>query len=90
MEMRIVAPDEASATALAEQLAIACGSERISLREEHLAVEVLIDRDPDPAIMRVVDTVERWFGHARVATVEMSLGERSYKFARWVPVQTGS
>jgi hypothetical protein len=87
MEMRIVVPDTASATALAERLTVAFGSERISLRGEHRQVDVLIDPEPEPAIVRVVDTVERWFDQARVGTVEMWLGERSYRLAQWVPVE---
>jgi hypothetical protein len=87
MEMRIVVPDAASASALAERLAVALGSERISLERERREVDVLIDREPEPAIVRVVDTVERWFEQARVGTVELWLGERSYKLARWVPVE---
>ena len=79
MEMRIVAPDAASATALAKRLTIAFGTERISLRGERPEVDVLIDREPDPAILRMLDTVERWFDQARVGTVELWLEERSYK-----------
>jgi len=48
MEMRFVAPDAASATALAERLTIAFGTERISLRGERPEVDILIDREPDP------------------------------------------
>jgi hypothetical protein len=84
MEMTVVAPDEMSATALAERLALAFGSDRILLREGHRAVEVWLDPEPDPIIVRVVDTVERWCDQARVATVELWLGERSYRIARWV------
>lgn len=87
MEMRIVVPDTAGATALAAQLTVAFGSERISLRRERPEVDVRIDGEPDPAIVRVVDTVERWFDQARIGRVEMWLGERSYMLARWVPAQ---
>lgn len=90
MELRIVVPDAASATSLAERLTSALGSERISLRGERREVDVLIDREPEPAIVSVVDTVERWFDQARVATVELRLGERSYRFAQWVPAETWS
>jgi hypothetical protein len=89
MEMRIVVPDAAEATALAEQLTIALGSERISLQGERLEVDLLIDGEPDSAIVRVVDTVERWFDQARIRTVEMWLGDRSYMLARWLPTETG-
>lgn len=88
MEMRIVVPDTAGATALAEWLTVALGSERISFEEERPVVDVLIDGEPDRAIVRVVDTVERWFDQARTATVEMWLEGRSYMLARWVPTET--
>ena len=87
MEMRIVVPDAAGATALAEQLAIAFGSERISLGGGRREVDVRIEGEPDPAIVRVVDAVERWFDQARVGTVEMWLGERSYTRTQWVRVE---
>jgi hypothetical protein len=38
--------------------------------------------------VRVVDAVERWFEQTRIGTVEMWLGERSYKLARWVAAET--
>ncbi len=85
MEIRIVVPDTASACALAERLTIAFGSEHISLRGDRSEVDVLIDREP--AIVRVVDAVERWFRQARVGTVELWLGERSYKLAHWVAME---
>jgi hypothetical protein len=88
MEMRIVVPDAANAAVLAEQLTVAFGSERISLRGERREVDVLIDPEPDPAILRVLDAVERWIDQARVGSVEMWLGERSYRIARWVPAET--
>jgi hypothetical protein len=87
VEIRIVAPDTASASALAERLAIAFGSERISFREDRKEVDVLIDPEPEPAIVRAIETVERWFDQARVGTVELWLGERSYKLAHWVPAE---
>ena len=88
MEMRIVLPDAASASLLADRLTAAFGSERISLRGDRREVDVLLDREPDPAIVRVLDAVERWLDQARVASVEMWLGERSYRLARWVPAET--
>jgi hypothetical protein len=87
MEIRIVVPDAARATALAERLTNALGSERISVRGEPAGVDVQIDGEPDPAIVGVLDTVERWFAQARVGTVEMWLGERSYRLAQWVPFE---
>jgi len=84
MEMRIVVPEAADASALAARLANAFGSERISCGE-HREIDVRIDGENDPAVVRVVDAVEQWFGQARVGTVEMWLGERSYRLAQWVP-----
>jgi hypothetical protein len=78
-EMRIVVPDTASASALAERLTVAFGSEHISLGRGRSEVDVLIDREPESAIVRVIDTVERWVEQARVDTVELWLGERSYR-----------
>lgn len=90
MEMRILVPDAASASALAEQLVAACGSDNITLHGERREVDVLIDREPDPSIVRVVDTVERWLEQTRVGTVELWLGERSYRLARSIPVESWS
>ncbi len=87
MEIRIVVPDTASAYALAERLIAAFGSEHISLRGDRGEVDVQIDREPEPGLVRVLDTVERWFDQARVGTVELWLGERSYKLAHWVPLE---
>ena len=69
MEMRIVVPDAASATVLADRLTVSFGAERISLRMERREVDVLIDREPDPAILRVLDAVERWIDQSRVGSV---------------------
>jgi hypothetical protein len=88
MEMRIVVPDAASATVLADRLTVTFGPERISLRRERREVDVLIDPEPEPAILRVLDAVERWIDQARIGSVEMWLGERSYRIARWVPAES--
>ena len=88
MEIRIVVPDAVSATLLADRLTVAFGCDRISLRGERREVDVLIDREPDPAILRVLDAVERWLDQARVGSVEMWLGERSYRLAGWAPAET--
>ncbi len=90
MEMRILVPDAASASSLAERLVVACGTDHITLRGERPQVDVLIDREPDPAIVRVVDTVERWLEQTRVGTVELWLGEHSYRLARASPVESWS
>lgn len=83
MEMRIVVPDRSSASALAERLTSVVGSERVSLRGERRQVDVVLDREPERAIVSLVDAVARWFEHARVASTEMWLGDRSYRFAQW-------
>ncbi len=86
MKMRIVVPDTASASALAERLTSSFGADPVSLRWHRRQVDVLIDREPEPAIVRVVDAVARWFEQARVGSVEMWLGERSYRLAQWVRI----
>jgi hypothetical protein len=87
MEMRIVLPDATSATALAQRLSLALGTDRIRLRDLPGEVDVLIDPEPPVGIAGVVGAVVRWFDDARVATVELWLGERSYRLARWNPVE---
>ena len=88
MEMRIVVPDATSASGLAERLSIVFGAERISLWGDCREVDVRVERGSDRAVLHVLDAVERWLDQAGVRTVEMWLGERSYKLARWVPVET--
>ena len=87
MELRIVVPDATSATALADRLIVAFGSEHVSLRDGRREVDVRIDREPDSTILRALEAVERWLDQARVGSVEMWLGERSYRFARWAPTE---
>lgn len=88
MEMRIVVPDAASARALAEQLTAALGLERISLRDDRPEVGIRVERESDYAVLRVLDTVERWLDQAGVGFAEIWLGKRSYRAARWVPVES--
>lgn len=88
MKLRIVVPDATSAIVLADRLVIAFGSEHVSLRDGRREVDVRIDREPDSAILRALDTVESWLEQARVGSAEMWLGERSYRFARWAPTET--
>ncbi len=87
MELRIVVPDATSAIALADRLGVAFGSEHVSLRDGRREVDVRIDREPDSAILRALETIERWLDQARPGSVEMWLGERSYRFARWAPTE---
>jgi hypothetical protein len=89
MELRIVVPDATSAAVLADRLVVAFGSEGVSLRNGRREVDVRIDRgEPDSAILHALEAVERWLDQARVVSVEMWLGERSYRFARWTPTET--
>jgi hypothetical protein len=86
--MRIVVPDAASASSLAERLTLVVGVERISCLEDRQEVDVRVDHGSDRAILHVLDAVERWLEHASVGFAEMSLGDHSYRLARWVPVET--
>ena len=88
MEMRIVVPDAVSASVLAERLTVVFGAERISLAGERREVDVLVEQESDPAILRVLDAVERWLDQVGVGSAEMWLGTRSYRVARWVPIET--
>jgi hypothetical protein len=88
MELRIVVPDATSAAVLADRLVVAFGSEDVSLGDGRREVGVRIDREPDSAILRALEAVERWLDQARVGSVEMWLGERSYRFASWAPTET--
>lgn len=87
MEMRIVVPDAPSATALAQRLRLALGTERIRLRDRPGEVDILIEPEPPAGVAGVIGAVVRWFEHARVTTVELWLDDHSYKLARWVPVE---
>ncbi len=64
MKMRIVVPDAASASALAERLTLVLGAERISCLEERQEVDVRVEHGSDRAILHVLDAVERWLEHA--------------------------
>jgi hypothetical protein len=87
MEMRIVLPDASSAAALAQRLSLALGIDHIRLGDLPGEVDVVIDAEPRVGIAGVVGAVVRWFDDARVGVVELWLGERSYRLARWVPVE---
>lgn len=89
MEMRIVVPDAASASALAERLTVAFGAERILLWADRPEVEIQVERESDRAVLRVLDAVERWLDQAGVSFAELWLGKRSYRAHRWIPVETG-
>ena len=82
MEMRVVVPDAASASALAECLTVDLGPERISLWGDRGEVDIRVEGASDRAVLRVLDAVERWFDQACVGSAEMWLGEHSYKLAR--------
>ena len=90
MHMRVVLPDTASVPALAERLSAALGSERISVDRDGREVDIQVEQDSDRGVLRVLDTVERWYAQAEVGFVEMWLGERSFTLARWLPAKTWS
>jgi hypothetical protein len=85
--MRIVVPDAASASALAERLTLVVGPDRISCLEDRREVEIHVEPGSDRAIVHVLDTVQRWLEHASVGSAEMSLGDHSYRLAQWAPVE---
>jgi hypothetical protein len=87
MEMRIVVPETASASALAERLTLVVGAERISLLGDHHEVDVRVEHASDRAIL-LLDAVDRWLEQASVGSAEMWLGDHSYRLARWVAVET--
>ena len=88
MEMRIVVPETASTSVLAERLTAAFGPERISLLNDRREVDVRVEGPSDRAVLRVLDTVDRWLDEMAAGSAEMWLGERSYRIARWAPVET--
>lgn len=85
MQMRILVPDTASAAALADRLTVALGSGRISFPRGPREVDVLIGHEPDSTVLRILDAVQRWLDQARIGSVELRLGERSYSLARPSP-----
>ncbi|MCL4289901.1 MAG: hypothetical protein KJ051_06460 [Thermoleophilia bacterium] len=90
MEMRIVVADAASASALAERLAVALGAERISRWGDRPEVGIRVEQESesDRAVLRVLDAVDRWLDQTG-GFAEMWLGKRSYRVARWAPVESG-
>ena len=88
MEMRIVVPEAMSPSTLAERLSAVFGMERISLVDSRREVDVRVDGESDHAVLRVLDTVERWLDDTAAGSAEMWLGEHSYRIARWAPRET--
>ena len=88
MEMRIVVPDAASPGALAAQLSVVFGKERVALGGDRGEVAIRVERESDPAILRVLDTVERWLDQTAVGSAEMWLGKDSYRIGRPPPAET--
>jgi len=87
MEMRFVVPETSGAAGLAARLATAFGAERVSLLDDRGEVGVRVERESDPAVIQIVDTVERWLDQSSIGTAEMWLGEHAYRVSRWIPVQ---
>jgi hypothetical protein len=88
MEMRIVVPEATSTSVLAERLSATFGPERILVWDELREVDVRVEGTSDHAVLRVLDTVERWLDEMAAGSAEMWLGEHSYRIARWAPVET--
>ena len=88
MVMRIVVPDAANPGALAERLSVVFGTERVALGGDRGEVAIRVARESDPAVLRVLDAVERWLDQAAVASAEMWLGKHSYRIARRPPAAT--
>lgn len=88
MEMRIVVPDATSASALAEGLTVAFGADRISRWADLPEVGVRCGRHADRAVLRVLDVVEGWLDQAGAGFADMQLGKRSYRIARFAPVES--
>jgi hypothetical protein len=88
MEMRIVVPDATSASALAERLTVAFGANRISRWADLPEVRVRCGRQADRAVLRVLNVVEGWLDQAGAGFADMQLGKRSYRIARWAPVES--
>ena len=87
MEIRIVVPEAASTSALAERLTAAFGSDRISLPADRWEVDVRVVGSTDRAVLGVLDTVDRWLDEMAAGSAEMWLGKRSYRIDRWAPVE---
>ena len=86
-EMRIVVPEAASTSVLAERLAARFGSEGISLLDDRREVGVRVEGDSDRAVLGVLDTVEGWLDERAAGSAELWLGEHSYRISRWAPVE---
>ena len=79
MDMRIVAGDATSAHELADALTVALGGGRVSLRRARPRTEVRVRGGSDQTVLRVLGTIDRWLDDAGSRSVEMWLGERSYR-----------
>jgi hypothetical protein len=88
MEMRIVVPAAVSPGTLAERLGVVFGSERISLLDDRREGGVRVEGESDHAVLRVLETVERWLEDTAAGSAEMWLGKHSYRIARWAPVES--
>jgi hypothetical protein len=89
MEMRIVVQEAASTSALADRLTAAFSPERISLLADRQQVDVRVESGSDHAVLRILETVDRWLDEMAGGSAEMWLGGRSYRMvARCAPVET--
>jgi hypothetical protein len=74
MEMRIVVPEAASTSTLAERLSVVVGMERISIVDDRREVGVRVEGASDRAVLPVIDTVERSLEERAAGSVELWLG----------------
>ena len=89
MEMRIVVQEAAATGVLADRLTAAFSPEPISLLADRQQVDVRVESASDHAVLRILETVDRWLDEMAGGSAEMWLGERSYRMtARWAPVET--
>jgi hypothetical protein len=87
MEMRIVVGDAVRASALAERLTIAFGTEHVSFGDSCPPGQVRIERDTDRTMLGVLDAVERWLDHAGRGCAGIWLADNSYRLARCAPIE---
>ncbi len=88
MEMRIVVGGAGSVCALAEALNAAFGGDRISLSSLRPEVGVRIEPGSDGSVLGVLAAVDCWLDQAPgPGSAELWLGERSYRIARWAPIE---
>ena len=87
MEMRIVVPGAAAATRWPSGWVSSSAPSGSRLLADRREVDVRVEGESDHAVLRVLETVERWLDDTAAGSAEMWLGEHSYRIARWAPVE---